>query len=608
MNKKQIEKVFVINPEKAPIGLRNLFSRRLVEHMVGLPKLDRIVADARALISSNEGMNFNDALLDGMGVKTEVLEEDLAKIPKTGPVIVVANHPFGGLEGVVFLKILGMVRPDFKVMANYVLSAVPEMRQNFIFVDPFGSAEAKSANRRPLMDTIRWLKDGHILGAFPAGEVSSVDLKSRIVRDPPWSTTIAAIARKTGATIVPMHFMGRNPRFFQCAGVVHPRLRTVLLPRMMSRLRGHSVTAFIGTPITPSEIAKIPDDKELTKYMRLRSYSLEGRADPKKRTVFPRFLKRKAASSPQMEVIGETPTEAIEAEIARFPEEAFLLSGSGLKVYITRLGADSAILRELGRLREITFRSVGEGTGRETDTDVFDPYYHHLFLWHETDRKIVGAYRLGLTPEIMAKFGVEGLYTHTLFRYNAKLIKQIQPCIEMGRSFVRPEYQRAFAPLLMLWKGIGTFIGRHPEYTTLFGSVSITAAYRDSSRNMLLRSLRLSNFSNELTRLVKPRNPPRKGRKAEWKNPCYDDLLSDTDLVGNLIADIEKDHKSIPVLIRQYIRLGGQILAFNVDADFSDVVDGLIMVDLRKTEARARAHYMGTEANKQFCAYHNLPL
>lgn len=606
MKKKPIEKVFVINPEKAPRGLRNPLMRQLVERMFALPALDRILSEGRARMQSGQNDNINDAILDGMGIQTVVSPEDLAKIPKEGPVIVVSNHPFGGIEGIVFIKILRSVRPDYKVMANYLLGLIPEMRESFIFVDPFGTKSATASNKRPLMDTIRWLKEGHILGVFPAGEVSSVDLKTRIVRDPPWSTSIAAIARKTGATVVPMHFMGRNPKFFQCAGLVHPRLRTALLPRMLSRLRGKEITAFIGSPITPAEIAKIPTDAELIKYFRLRSYALEGRADPRKRTLFPKVRRRHRPSKLEP-IISETPVEEIEAAIAALPKDAYLLSGGGLDVYFTQLPVDSPIMREIGRLREIAFRAVGEGTGRETDTDVFDPYYHHLFLWHAKDRRIVGAYRLGLAPEIVKRFGVEGLYTHTLFRYNHKLLDKCQPCIELGRSFVRPEYQRAFAPLLLLWKGIGEFVGRHPEYSNLFGPVSITAAYRDASRNMLLRSLRLSNFANELTRFVRPRNPPRKMRKAEWKAMEYEDMLADTDVVGNIISDIEKDRKSIPVLIRQYIRMGGRILAFNVDPDFSDVVDGLILVDLRRTEPRARAHYMGAEPDRKFREYHHLP-
>lgn len=604
MARKKYEKVFMIDPDSAPHGLRNPVSRRIFERAFAFPKLDRIISDARERMARGDDTDFCDAVLGGMGIRTDVSPEDIARIPKTGPVIVVSNHPFGGIEGIVLLKILRAARPDYKVMANGLLSIIPEMRGDFIFVNPFGSKEAVKANVRPLMDSMRHLKAGHALGVFPSGEVSSVDLRTRLVRDPAWSPTIASLARRSGATVVPLFFSGRNPAFFHLAGLVHPRLRTALLPRMLARKRDATVTAYIGAPISPSELSKFGGDEECIRYMRLRSYALEGRVERRKRMLFPR--KRGAAAVPQEAVVSETPAEEIEKAIAALPKDAYLLSGSGLDVYFTKLPPDNPVMREIGRLREITFRSVGEGTGRPTDTDVFDPHYHQMFLWDPKARCIVGAYRLGLAPEIVAKFGVRGLYTHTLFRYSDKLMARCQPAIELGRSWVRPEYQRAFAPLLMLWKGIGAFVARNPDYVNLFGPVSITAAYRDTSRNMLLRSLRLTNFAGELARFVKPRNPPRRPRNAEWKNPDYSEFIGDADEVGTLVQDIEKDHKSIPVLIKQYLRLGGRIMAFNVDPDFSDVVDGLIIVDLRKTDARTRAHYMGAEADAMFRKHHGL--
>ena len=601
------DKVFKINPKAAPRGFRNPVSRFLVEHAVGFHKLDRIVTEARALQREGVEPDFNAAILKGMNLHVELDEADLANIPKTGPVILVSNHPFGGIEGVVLLDILRRARPDFKVMANYYLDAIPEMRKDFIFVNPFGSAAAARQNIRPLLECVRWLKEGHILGVFPSGEVSSIDLKRRLVRDPPWSESIAALARKTGATVVPMHFCGRNPALFQLAGLVHPRLRTVLLPRMTARQRRRTITAFIGKPVTPGEIARVESDKELTRLLRLRSYALEGRAPARKKLLhLPRRKPAAALAGPREEIISETPREEIEAALAALPKDSFLLSGSGLDVYMAPLAPENPIMRELGRLREITFRAVGEGTGRATDVDVYDPHYRHLFLWDPKERRLVGAYRLGLAPEIVPKFGVEGLYTHSLFRYSRQLIDRCQPCIEMGRSFVRPEYQRAFAPLMMLWKGIGAFIARNPDYHSLFGPVSISSAYRDESRSMLLRSLRLSNFAGELARFVKPLRPPRRGRRAEWKGKDYEEMIANTDLVSSIISDLESDRKGIPILVKQYLKLGGRILAFNVDPDFGDCLDGLILVDLRRTDAKVRAHYMGADADATFRAHHGL--
>lgn len=254
MKKPKKEKIFTINPKAAPPGFRNRFSRYLVEKAVGFPKLDRIIHEARDQLASGKASTFCEAVLAGMKVKLEISEEDLAKIPKTGPVVVVSNHPFGGIEGVAFIRILEQVRPDYKVMANYFLDAIPEMRPMFIFVNPFGGANALRQNVKPLAESVRHLKEGHVMGVFPSGEVSSVDLKTRLVRDPPWTPMVASLARKTGATIVPLHFAGRNPGFFQAAGLVHPRLRTVLLPRMTARKRGGTISAFVGAPMKAPKV------------------------------------------------------------------------------------------------------------------------------------------------------------------------------------------------------------------------------------------------------------------------------------------------------------------------------------------------------------------
>lgn len=604
MKKKQ-EKVFHLNPVSSPLGIHNWFVRNMVEHITRLDKLNKIVYDGRA-VEQREGECFSDRILEGMNVKVNVSDEDLARIPKTGPVVVVANHPFGGIEGIILMSLLNKVRTDYKVLVNYILEMVPELRENFIGVDVFGSEAAAKKNIRPLMETMKWIKDGHILGVFPSGEVSSIDLKSRRVRDPKWQDTIGGIIRKTGATVIPMYFAGANPILFQMAGLIHPRLRTVMLPSMVANKRRMSLEVAVGAPIVPSEIKKHETDEDLMKYLRLRSYALEGRFDGKKKRLC-LFNKQKSKSITHQPIIDETPAELIEAEIKAFSADAHLFTGGDLEVYVSKLKTDSAILRELSRLREITFRSVGEGTGLSKDTDVYDAEYMHLFIWNAKAKEIVGAYRLGLADEICAKFGVRGLYTHTLFKFNEELTNKILPGIELGRSFVRPEYQKAFQPLLYLWKGIGVFIARNPKYVNLFGPVSITADYKDSSRNMLLRSLELSNFANDLSHLVKPRKKPRRMKKREeWINPDFEEIIASVDDVSTLIQDIEDDRKSIPVLIKQYLKLGGKILAFNLDEEFSDVVDGLILIDLRKTDKRTRRRYMGDEADDAFCKYHGL--
>lgn len=588
---------------------RNRVTCSIVEHAVSLHKLENMYQIGHSRPGPEP---FSDRFLAGNGLSYELSDEDRARIPKTGPVVVVANHPFGGLEGVVLDSILLSVRNDFRIMANSLLGRIPELRDHFILVNPFGTESARAQNIRPLLDCRRLLNEGGLLGVFPAGEVSSIDLKTGRVRDPAWSRTIAGLVRRSKATVVPVFFSGHNGPGFQFAGLIHPRLRTVLLPKMFDKLRNARLRVSIGAAIPWRDLEKFGDDGDLIQYLRLRTYALEGRegADQKpvkpRRFRLPRRRPRAAVAAPQAEIVPAVPPETLAAEIAALPPEARYVESGDNEVYIATADKVPNVLRELGRLREITFRGVGEGTGREIDLDTFDAHYLHLFIWNRAKHEIVGAYRLGLGDELVSKFGVGGLYTHTLFQFDEELIRRLGPCMELGRSFVRPEYQRAFSSLLLLWKGIGAFVARHPQYTTLFGPVSITAEYRDTSRNLLLRALSMSNFAPELARFVKPRNPPRSKARKEAEDPAFAKYTEDVESVTTIIQDIESDHKGVPILLRQYLKLGGRILAFNVDEDFSSVVDGFIMIDLRKTDPKVLSRYMGEEATQSFRAYHNL--
>ncbi len=599
------ERIFALSPK----GRANLFKNRvtcsIAERLVALDRMENIYQTSHRM----EGdALFSDKVLASMNTTYTVSDADRRRIPAEGPVVVVANHPFGGIEGMVLHSIIKKARPDAKMMVNFLLGRIPELRDDFILVDPFGTDKAAKSNIRPLVETSRHLKEGGLLGVFPSGEVSSVDLKTGRVRDPAWSVTVARIVRKTHATVVPMFFSGHNGPSFQLAGLIHPRLRTALLPAMFDRRRNQDIRVSVGMPIRWSELEKLESDEDLIQFLRLRTYALEAResaALPKKR----RFLApkaRKPKAAPQAPVIDAVDPEILAAEIAALPPDAKYVESGPNDVYIATADKMPNVHRELGRLREITFRGVGEGTGREIDVDPYDNYYLHLFIWQREKREIVGAYRLGLGDEIVKKYGVGGLYTHSLFRFDQELIDKMGPCMELGRSFVRPEYQRAVSSLLLLWKGIGAFIARNPRYTTLFGPVSITAEYRDASRNLLLRALSVSNFAPEFARFVKPRNPPRTKDRREVCDPSFAKYADNIESVTSIIQDIEADRKGIPVLLRQYVKLGGRLLAFNVDEDFSSVVDGFIMIDLRRTDPRVLAKYMGDDALASFRSYHGL--
>lgn len=564
---------------KGPLGLL----KRPLEKVLGLDALN----DVYDLIRESDVGDFVTAALAVLGVTIEVAPEDLARIPEKGAVAVVANHPFGGIEGLVLAAILKRVRPDVKVMANYMLERIPEMRELIIPVDPFGSERAASRNIRPLRDCVQWLDAGSALGVFPSGEVSHLT-KDLQVEDPAWSPTIARLVRKRGVPVLPVHFEGQNGALFQLAGLLHPRLRTAMLPRELKRCANRTIKVRIGKLIPASTYATYETDRELVDYMRLRTYVLKNRP----RVDGPKPI------APARDV-GDMGTE-----VARL--EPLLASGD-LAVYAAPADEIPNVLYEIGRQREITFREAQEGSGKAIDLDRFDAHYTHLFVWNQVTHEVVGAYRIGHSDSIVDRHGVHGLYTHTLFSYDETLINRLGPSLELGRSFVRSSYQKAYAPLLLLWRGIGQYVARNPRYRTLFGPVSVSNDYTAMSRQLIATFLSKNASIPELEGLVKPRTPM-KPRRFELDVNETTRVLKDLDHVSELVSELEADAKGIPILLKQYMKLGGRLLAFNVDPEFGDVLDGLIVVDLDQTESRILDKYMGKDQAAAFARANAQPL
>ena len=303
-------------------------------------------------------------------------------------------------------------------------------------------------------------------------------------------------------------------------------------------------------------------------------------------------------------VIDEVPVQALKAEIDGLLPRQRLVDSGCLHVYWAHATQIPAILQEIGRLRELTFRGVGEGSGKSADTDSFDAHYLHMFVWDAQAHAIVGAYRLGLVHQILSQYGKRGLYTHSLFKYGPRILDMLKPAIELGRSFVRTEYQRSFAPMLLLWRGIARFIEASPQYAVLFGPVSISNTYSGASRELMVEYLSAHVVETRMVRQVQPRRPFRYRRRSTSDVPAP--FPQSIDELSRRIAQIEPDRKGIPILLRQYLRLGGRIIAFNVDGKFGDVLDGLLIVDLRQIDPAILERYMGKPAMIAFRAFHKL--
>ena len=557
----------------------------------------------RRVRSAPQGFRL-EALLAEMKIELDVQPADLERIPTKGPLVAVANHPFGVLDGAVLAVLLSRVRPDVRVLANSVLAGIPELHRHCIFVDPFHTASSADTNLKSLKQAIDWLRQGGALAVFPAGEVSQIIVREAHITDPAWNTVAARLIRKAGAAALPVYFSGRNSMTFQLLGLIHPRLRTLFLLQEFLQQREKRVRVRIGKPIPSELITSLEGDEEATEYLRLRTYLLSHRG--KKPVSLPTKVRSKLPRKPQEPIAPAVPSRFVIADIAALPPDRLLTENAEFAVYAARGAELPHLLDELGRQREITFRAAGEGSGRSSDIDQFDPYYWHLLLWNKEKQELAGAYRAGNTDEIIRAHGIKGLYSHTLFRYDKELFLKIGSALELGRSFVLPEYQRQYAPLVLLWKGIARFIATHPETPVLFGAVSISNEYSSLSREMIVRYFEQRDDGRDFADLIHPRTPFRAPKLRRWDCRAILSALRDLDELAEPISDVEEDGKGLPILIKQYAKVGGKLIAFNLDRKFSDVVDGLVLVDLRETAPAVLERYMGKEGYSAFCRFHRI--
>jgi putative hemolysin len=542
---------------------------------------------------------FLEKALDRLNVRYSLPEEDFIRlnIPR-GAVVVVANHPFGGIEGMILASLLRSIRCDVKIMANYLLTRIPEMRELLITVDPFGSPRSSLSNIAPLRQCVRWVKGGGMLVVFPAGEVSHLDpLRGPV--DPTWNENIARIVRMTTAPVLPVYFSGTNSLVFHAAGMVHPLLRTARLPAELLNKGRKTIQMAVGRLIEQERLASFGSDRDMTEHLRMRTYLLAHRSND----VAAGPLVREQGSACGQTAPFRRP-DILSGEITALGSDRRLAENGDLAVYLASAGEVPNTLQEIGRLREVTFREAGEGTGKKIDLDRFDEHYLHLFLWNRATREVTGAYRIGRADEIIARYGIGGLYTSTLFSYQPAFFDRLGPALELGRSFVRTEYQKSYAPLLLLWKGIGQFIVRSPRYTTLFGPVSISNDYAPLSRQLMAGFLIARCSRTDLSDLVKPTNRYRIRTDGRLDQTALQAALADEDRVSELVGDIERDGKGMPILLRQYLKLGGSVVGFNVDPDFGNVLDGLIVVDLLRTDRKVLDRYLGKDNAVTFLERH----
>ncbi|MFN0105635.1 MAG: lysophospholipid acyltransferase family protein [Bryobacteraceae bacterium] len=562
--------------------------RTSLANLSGSKRVDELYSN---LAEPGVGRSIPNGLLSQLGISYSVAEPELAHIPTTGATVILANHPHGILDAALLASLLLEIRSDVRFLANPLLAGLEGIQNLIVPIDPFGDPSARHGNSLGIRSALAFLQSGGLLVIFPAGEVSHFDWRTRLVCDPPWHSSIARLLRLAQRRmkdlhVVPAFVSGRNSASFQCVGFIHPRLRTALLLRELLAQRGSQLKVRIGRKTPVATVVAERTDAQVIEYLRWRTDLLGENSRFKPKTRWP--LKRQKVQ-PQ-EVTTPQPAERMAAEIASLEAAHFLAEAGALRAYVAGAAQIPSVMAEIARLREVTFRSAGEGTGQREDRDEFDEHYQHLFVWHHSNREVVGAYRIRSTQA-----GVSGLYTATLFRYSERFLERLGPALEMGRSFIRQEYQKDFSPLLLLWKGIGKLVSRNPQYRSLFGPVSISSDYQSASRQIMAAFLRRFAWFDDLALLVASRQP---------FVPRLQSLAFDVEELSTVLSDIEAKSIGMPVLLRQYLKLGGKLLGFNVDAQFSNVVDGLIVVDLVKAEKKLLERYLGKAEAESFLSFH----
>lgn len=559
---------------------------RAVEWLLGLTELEAAARRVERALETGEAVG--EAMLEATGVSAVVDGRELAHIPSQGGAVLCSNHPFGGADAITLIALALRRRTDVKVLANGMLRRLPFISGHCILVDPFGGAEAARANARALREALDWLRDGHLLIVFPAGEVSAIAWGRWTPADPPWSVIPFRLARKAGVRIVPAWCAGCNRGIFHAAGLVHPRLRTALLPVEFVARFGRSVHYRIGAPFDANDGELEPE--ELARLARGRCELLRGET-------------RVTPPAPQHALAEIAPAgssgDQLRAELEALGPTGVLAREGGFVVFTGRAAALPRTMHELGRLREEAFRAVGEGSGRALDLDRFDEHYHQLVLWNDARGEIAGGYRAGVVAEVARdeRGGIDlsRLYTSTLFEYSPRLVEQLGDAVELGRSFVRPGYQRQPLPLSLLWRAIAVFMARG-GHRRLFGPVSISNDYTSMSKELIMEFLERHRLSTPFAPLVKPRHPPERSAVAGWTGRERDAATADMARLDRLVEEIECGERAVPVLLRQYLRLNARLLAFNVDPDFGDVVDALMLVDIAQIDPRILRYYLGDAA------------
>ena len=558
-----------INTDK--YGVFGTFSGWLLMKVLKISTLNQIYDRNKHL----KELPFLNAILDEFQIKFEIPEEDFKRLPKDGAYITISNHPLGGIDGILLLKLMLEKEPNFKIIANFLLHRIDPMKPYIMPVNPFENHKDAKSSVVGIKETLRHLRDGKPLGMFPAGEVSTYK-DGKLVVDKAWEEGAIKVIRKAQVPVVPIYFHAKNSRLFYLLSKISDTLRTAKLPSELLTQKDRVIKVRVGKPISVTEQNEYKSIDDYTEFLRKKTYMLANPFEKESKLLQTPSLK--ISKSPKA-IVTAPDQNKMEAEVKNLrKKDCRLLQSKNYEVFFTDAKSIPNILHEIGRLREITFREVGEGTNESIDIDKYDQYYHHMFLWDDETKKIAGAYRMGLGSEIFPKYGIEGFYLNDLFRFEPELNDMMLSSIEMGRAFIIKEYQQKPMPLFLLWKGIIHTTLRYPEHKFLIGGVSISNQFSDFSKSLMIEFMKSNYYDPYIAQYVHPKKAYKVKLKDADKDFILDEAEADLNKFDKIIDELEPGNLRLPVLIKKYIKQNARVIAFNVDPLFNNAIDGLMYI------------------------------
>jgi putative hemolysin len=551
-------------------------------------------------------LEFLNGILDEFQIKFEIPDEDLKRLPKDGAYITISNHPLGGIDGILLLKLMLEQREDFKIIANFLLHRIEPMKPYIMPVNPFEDRKDVRSSVTGFKNSLLHLKEGKPLGIFPAGEVSTYR-DGKLVVDKPWEEAAMKLVKKAEVPIVPIYFHAKNSKLFYKLSQISDTFRTAKLPSELLTQKRRLIKVRIGRPIS------VKDQKEygtligFSEFLRRKTYMLSKTFEDKQKKLNNFSSTLKVPKLPK-KIVTPIKTEIMIKEIEDLKEGDYrLLKSKNYEVYMAPASKLPNILREIGRLREITFREVGEGTNEAIDLDTFDTYYHHMFLWDDEKKLLAGAYRMGLGSKIFEKYGINGFYLQDLFRFEPELYKMMSHSIELGRAFIIKEFQQRPMPLFLLWKGIVHTTLRFPEHKYLIGGVSISNQFSNFSKSLMIEFMKSHYYDPYVAQYVHPKKEFKVKLKDADKDFVFDATEADLQKFDKIIDELEPGSLRMPVLLKKYIKQNCKLIGFNVDPLFNNAVDGLMYIriaDLPESTVRPVMEEFQAELERKFMENH----